>query len=50
MRGQFKSVTGKVTYGGQEASEIMKADPGSLAYCGENDLHFGSLSVDMTLR
>ena len=50
MRGQFKGVTGNVSYGGREANEVMKIDPGSLAYCGENDLHFGSLSVDMTLR
>ena len=50
MRNQFKSVTGTVTYGGRGPSEVMKADPGCLAYCGESDLHFGSLSVDMTLR
>ena len=50
MRSQFKGVTGKVTYGGRTPGEIMKANPGCLAYCGENDLHFGSLSVKETLR
>ena len=50
MRGQFKDITGRISYGGREPSEVMKVDPGRLAYCGENDLHFGSLSVDMTLR
>ena len=50
MRGQFNGVSGKVSYGGREPVEVMKTDPGCIAYCGEDDIHFGSLSVDMTLR
>ena len=50
MRGQFKGVTGKVSYDSRSPNEVMNFDPGCLAYCGENDLHFGSLSVDATLR
>lgn len=50
MRAQYKRVTGSVSYGGWTPAEVMAQDPGLLAYCGEDDIHFGSLSVETTLR
>ena len=50
LRGQFKEITGQVSYGGRAPGEMMKSDSECLAYCGEDDVHFGSLSVEMTLR
>ncbi|KAI0377720.1 ATP-binding cassette transporter [Hypomontagnella monticulosa] len=50
MREEYEAVSGEVWYGGQDAATMKACHPGGVAYAGEDDIHFHSLSVDTTLR
>ncbi|KAI1421487.1 ATP-binding cassette transporter [Xylaria sp. FL1777] len=50
MREEYADVGGDVWYGGVGAEAIKARRPGEVAFAGEDDVHFHSLSVDTTLR
>ncbi|XDG05995.1 hypothetical protein ABKA04_005610 [Annulohypoxylon sp. FPYF3050] len=50
MREEYKAVEGDVWYNGRRPAEMKSLYPGEVAYAGEDDIHFHSLSVNTTLR
>ncbi|KAI8945457.1 P-loop containing nucleoside triphosphate hydrolase protein [Xylaria longipes] len=50
MREEYAAVGGRVWYGGIDAETIKTRRPGEVAFAGEDDVHFHSLSVGTTLR
>ena len=50
MRAQYKNTSGQTLYGGRSPDFMARHSPGELAFCGEDDVHFPSLSVETTLR
>ncbi|KAI1082600.1 ATP-binding cassette transporter [Whalleya microplaca] len=50
MREEYEAVGGQVWYNGLDAAEVKARRPRDVAYAGEDDIHFHSLSVDTTLR
>ncbi|KAI1737798.1 ATP-binding cassette transporter [Xylaria scruposa] len=50
MREEYAGVGGRVLYGGIDAETIKSRRPGEVAFAGEDDVHFHSLSVGTTLR
>ncbi|KAI0898949.1 ATP-binding cassette transporter [Annulohypoxylon nitens] len=50
MREEYKAVDGDVWYNGRRPAEMKSLYPGEVAYAGEDDIHFHSLSVNTTLR
>ncbi|KAJ5816999.1 hypothetical protein N7447_009232 [Penicillium robsamsonii] len=50
MRGEYLGMEGDVWYGPLGAAEAKKNRPDQIAFVGENDVHFPSLSVSTTLR
>ncbi|KJZ79725.1 hypothetical protein HIM_01194 [Hirsutella minnesotensis 3608] len=50
MRDEYAAVQGSVLYNGVDAGELEKSRPGDVAFAGEDDVHFHSLSVGTTLR
>ncbi|KAL7622416.1 hypothetical protein AAE478_007921 [Parahypoxylon ruwenzoriense] len=50
MREEYEAVGGQVSYNGLDAAEMKTRRPGEVAYSGEDDIHFHSLSVGTTLR
>ncbi|KAI1407230.1 ATP-binding cassette transporter [Hypoxylon sp. FL1857] len=50
MREEYEAVDGDVWYNGLDAAELKTHHPGEVAYAGEDDVHFHSLSVGTTLR
>ncbi|KAJ5372042.1 hypothetical protein N7517_004048 [Penicillium concentricum] len=50
MRDEYLGMEGDVWYGSLSAAEAEKNRPDQIAFVGENDVHFPSLSVSTTLR
>jgi ATP-binding cassette subfamily G (WHITE) protein 2 (SNQ2) len=46
----YKSIEGKVTYGGTDAEEMHKGYTSEVVYNPEDDLHYATLSVKATLE
>ncbi|KAJ5758752.1 hypothetical protein N7520_005908 [Penicillium odoratum] len=50
MREEYLAMEGKVWYGSLDAAAAKKNRPHDIAFVGENDVHFPTLSVSTTLR
>ncbi|KAJ5697282.1 ATP-binding cassette transporter [Penicillium malachiteum] len=50
MREEYLAMDGKVCYGSIDAAAVKTNRPDQIAFVGENDVHFPSLSVATTLR
>ncbi|KAJ5890238.1 ATP-binding cassette transporter [Penicillium tannophilum] len=50
MREEYLSMEGNVWYGSLDAAAAKKNRPDQIAFTGENDVHFPTLSVNTTLR
>ncbi|KAI1406215.1 ATP-binding cassette transporter [Hypoxylon fuscum] len=50
MREEYDGIGGEVWYNGRDAAEMKARCPREVAYAGEDDIHFHSLSVGTTLR
>ncbi|KAI1111027.1 ATP-binding cassette transporter [Nemania sp. NC0429] len=50
MREEYAATGGRVWYGGVDAEVIKARRPGEVAFAGEDDVHFHSLSVGTTLK
>ncbi|KAI0844484.1 ATP-binding cassette transporter [Daldinia vernicosa] len=50
LRDEYQAVDGEIWYNGRSATEMKSRHPAEMAYAGEDDIHFHSLSVGTTLR